>query len=128
MTGMMEMDKAKNKTVLRKNHSPIAKWVVIVFSCVGMLLFVVIAVFAPENFNDLKYPWLNPLLGPLGFLRAKNYVQHGWIDFMILYAVVVVYFIPFLDNIYFRSIFLILMVWVWGAVGFCSFLVYDGGF
>lgn len=128
MTGMMEMDKAKNKTVLRKNHSPIAKWVVIVFSCVGMLLFMLLTVFLQEGFNNLKHPWINPLLGPLGFLRAENHIQCLWKDFMVLFVVVVVYFIPFCDNIYFRSIFLILMVWVWGAVGFCSFLVYDGGF
>lgn len=128
MTGMMEMDKAKNKTVLRKNHSPIAKWVVIVFSCVGMLLFMLLTVISPENFNDLKYPWLNPLLGPLGFLRAENHIQCLWKDFMVLFVVVVVYFIPFCDNIYFRSLFLILMVLAWGAVGFCSFLIYDGVF
>jgi hypothetical protein len=62
------------------------------------------------------------------FHKPENHIQCLWKDFMVLFVVVVVHFIPFCDNIYFRSLFLILMVLAWGAVGFCSFLIYDGVF
>ena len=98
-----------------------------ILSVVGILALSLFAVFASERLNDgLAYPWVNVLSGPFGFLRCDNPYGPAWKGFAVLYIAAAAYFAVFCDNIYFRCVYLLCMVWGWGAIGFCSVLLYGG--
>ena len=91
-----------------------------------MLFFILLVISAPSDFNELPMSWLNPILGPLGFLRGGHWARDAWKETVVFFLILAGLFGAFYRNVYVRGILLLLFVFCWNAIGFISFLTYGG--
>lgn len=91
-----------------------------------MLFFILLVISAPSDFNELPMSWLNPILGPLGFLRSGHWARDAWKETVVAFLILAGLFGAFYRNVYVRGILFLLFVFCWSAIGFISFLIYGG--
>ena len=91
-----------------------------------MLFFILLVISAPSDFNELLMPWLNPILGPFGFLRGGHWAREAWKETVVFFLVLAGLVCAFYRNVYVRGILFLLFVFCWSAIGFISFLIYGG--
>ena len=106
--------------------SMIIKWISIALAVASVLFFVMLIMLGANDYTNLPYPWLNPLLGPFGFLRCDSYMHDAWKGTSIFFLVFALYLSPFCDNLYARSMVFLLSVFCWSAIGFLSLVACRG--
>ena len=111
---------------LQEHHVVLVRWIFICLSIAALLFFTLLIVLGHHDFNDLSLPWLNPVLGPFGFLRGGHWARAAWKE-SIAFIVCLIGLIGLRPgNVYFRYVLFFFICFCWCCIGFVSYLVYGG--
>ena len=95
-------------------------------ACASLLFFILLASVISDGANDTSMAWLHPIMGPFGFLRGDCWAHPARAKTVAAILVLFVFYCGFYRHVRIRSLLFFLMIFCWGAIGFISFLLYEG--